>query len=387
MNILYLGAGSPDSELQSTDFGRWLEGGGARVFRFDPETAYQTGGMRGLEDQVLKVVADQRFDTVAYPLNVEFDFDPVFFRDGLRSLFKVLILGDDEHYFDVSHRYYAQSFDVVLTTHPLVDRFLLYGIEAWFIPGVFDSTIFHPAGAPKEIDVSFLGGLNTKIGRKAYAQALSRAGVDFRAYGPGSPGGVLSLRDAIEVYRRSRINLNFTGVSVTTPLDADLSINRRARQVKNRCSMIALCGSFVLPEYAPGIEKLFEIGSEIDVFHDQQQLLEKVRYYLDREGEREEMAKRAHARALRDYDELTYVRKLVARLEDRAKRRVVESNLPLCLDKVFWSGFGAWRFKYLLIYLFSCSPRLFFQELLLLIRAGRFKPYAAMQFAAMGLLW
>lgn len=387
MNILYLGTDSPDNEIQVTDFGRWLEHGGARLVRLAPEVVYQTEGMRGLEQRVLSVLREQRLDTLVYPLNVEFDFRPEFFRDDLRHVFKVLILGDDEHYFDVSHRYYAQAFDLVLTTNPLVDRYQMYGIDAWFIPGVFNPALFHPVeGTPKETDVSFVGALNTKIGRQAYAEALTKAGVDFRAYGPGTPRGMISLAEAIELYRRSRINLNFTGVSISTPLDADLSINRRARQLKNRCSMIALCGSFVLSEYAPGIEKLFDVGSEIDVFHNPQQLLDKVRYYLTHEQLREAMAAKAYQRALKEYDEVPFAIELVRRLEARAKRTDPVASFPIYLDKVFWSGFGAWRFKYLVIFAFSGKPGLFIREVFLLLRAGHCKPYAAMWFAAMGLL-
>ena len=37
--------------------------------------------------------------------------------------------------------------------------------------------------------------------------------------------------------------------------------------VKGRCQEIALSGGFVLSEYAPGLEDLFDIGTEIDVFN------------------------------------------------------------------------------------------------------------------------
>jgi len=386
--ILVLGTLNPEAQhIGGVDFARWLEYGGGRVLRLDPEDAYHRGGMAGLESAVLKLVDEQRVEILLYPLGMEFDFRPAFFRETLAHVFKVLLLGDDEHFFDVSHRYYAQCFDLVLTINPLCDRFALYGTEAWFIPGVFSPTVFSPESDPrKEIDVSFIGAMRGKVGREQYADALAKAGIDLRVYGAGTPAGVVTEPQVIEIYRRSRINLNFTGSSLATPLDADLSINRRVRQVKGRCSKIALCGSFVLSEYAPGIEKLFDIGSEIDVFHDEDELVEKVRFYLTHEDKREKMAAKAYARAVEQYDEAKFGRQLARAIESRAAENHQHAcSTAIFFDKPFWSAFGAWRFKYLVMFLFSGSPGLFLRELALLLRTGRFKPYAAFWFAVMGL--
>ena len=149
-----------------------------------------------------------------------------------------------------------------------------------------------------------------KVGRDAYVRSLTASGIDLRVYGAGTSAGVVTQPQVIEIYRRSRINLNFTGGSLVTPFDWDLSINRRVRQVKGRCSMIALCGSFVLSEYAPGIERLFHIGKEIDVFHDEDELIEKVRFYLAHEDLREQMAARSYARAVDEYEEAKFGRRL-----------------------------------------------------------------------------
>ena len=361
--------------------------GVASIIRYDPGATYRRVGMAALESQLLKLIEERQVDIVVYPLGMEFDFRPAFLRDSLSGVFKVLVLGDDEHYFDVSHRYYAQCFDLVLTTNPLCDRYRLYGIDARFMPVPFDSKTFSPSSdVGKEIDVSFVGAMKSKIGRAEYARALEASGIDFRVYGVGTTAGILSRSQSIEIYRRSRINLNFTGGNLVTPLDATLSINRRIRQVKGRCFMVALCCSFVLSEYAPGIEKVFHIGKEIDVFHDELELIDKIRYYLAHEYEREEMARRSYMRAIKEYDEAAFGRELVSKLEVRVRSRDKQkSTMPLYLDRQFWVRFGAWRFKYLVIFLFSGKPYLFAQEAILLLRTGWFEPHAALWFAAFGL--
>jgi hypothetical protein len=386
MNYLVFASDSPEAKLVDMDFSRCLEHGGGNFTRLDPEAVYREAGLSGLERHVEHLVHERAIQIVVYPLGCEFDFYPTFFTERLRNSLKVLMVGDDEHYFEVAHRYYAQCFDLVLTLNALHDRYLLYGIEAHFIPGMFDGQVFKPApGTPKSIDVSFVGAMQNKVGRWQYATALREAGVGFHAFGLGTEHGFVSRDDAIAVYRRSRINLNFTGGSVVTPFDRHLAINRRIRGVKGRCQMIALCGSFVLTEYAPGIEKLFEIGKEIDVFHNEQELVDKVRYYLARDAEREEMAARAHARACADYEERALGPRLVRLIESRAQHKHVAKRLPVYIDSIYWRNFGAWRFKYLVIFLLSGRFRLLFQETILLIRTRRINWRAAWWCIGLGL--
>jgi glycosyl transferase family 1 len=388
MSVLVLVPQTAEAKFSDLDYAQSLgRFGFEAVHRVDPEVLYQEGGISRLEDGILRIIGEHDVEVIFYALGTEFDFRPQFFYDRLAHLYRVLILGDDEHYFDISHRYYAQCFDLVLTNNPLCERFHLYGIDALFLPNVHSAEVFRPTpGMPKEIDVSFIGAMSGKVGRASHAQALSRSGLDLKLFGPGTKAGVLTPSEVIDVYRRSRINLNFTGANFSTPLDSHLSINRRVRQVKGRCNKIAMCGSFVLSEYAPGIERLFDVGREIDVFHDSGELVDKIRFYLSRDQLREEMAARARSRALAQYDEAKFwpgmIGEIRARVAAKRRRRLI---LPLCVDQSFLSAFGAWRFKYLVIFAFTGKLRLFFGEMLLLLRTRRLAWPAAVAFAGAGL--
>ena len=385
MNILFLGTYSPEALQNDHDYARWFERGGANVVRFDPQAAYLRGGLRGLEREVIEAVRASRIDVLIYALGVEFDFRPQFFHALPAEVLAVLIVGDDEHYFDVSHRYYAEAFDLVLTQNPISERYALYGIEAWAIPPGFDSQIYHPlAQKTKTIDVSFVGAMRGKAGRAEYARALAQAGIDFRAFGSGTPGGVVSRSRVIEIFRESRINLNFTGVSLSTPLDAKLSINRRARQMKGRPFMVALCGSFVLCEYVPGMEHFFDIGKELDVFRGEAELVEKIRFYLANEERREAIAAEGYRRAVAHYEEAKVGAWIVPKLERQRAAPRKRGALPLYVDGVFRRAFGAWRFKYLVLFAVTGRPALLAREVALLARSGC-DLRAAFWFAAMGL--
>ena len=78
---------------------------------------------------------------------------------------------------------------------------------------------------------------------------------------------------------------------------------------------------FALCEYAPGLEHFFEVGKEIDIFHDKEELLEKVKYYLVHEEEREKIAQKGYERALKDYAVEQAVPKLISTIDELRKRK------------------------------------------------------------------
>jgi len=61
------------------------------------------------------------------------------------------------------------------------------------------------------------------------------------------------------------------------------------------------CGSFLLTEFFDNLEDFFEIGKEIEIYRDSDELKRKIRYYLDHPDEREAIARRGQERCLRDY--------------------------------------------------------------------------------------
>ena len=105
----------------------------------------------------------------------------------------------------------------------------------------------------------------------------------------------------MKVFRHSKINLNFTGVSYINLFDQEHSSQWNFKQIKGRCQEIALNGGFVMTEEAFGINKLFNTENEITTFSDGTELLNKVKYFLANQSEREEYRQNAYKRARNDY--------------------------------------------------------------------------------------
>lgn len=85
--------------------------------------------------------------------------------------------------------------------------------------------------------------------------------------------GVSYYTDMNKIFYLSKINLNISLSSIETG-------------IPQRVLDIMGCGGFVLTNYQPEIEDLFEIGKEIEVFHNVDELIEKCNYYLTHERER-----------------------------------------------------------------------------------------------------
>ena len=60
-------------------------------------------------------------------------------------------------------------------------------------------------------------------------------------------------------------------------------------------------GSMLLTSMQPGLEKYFDIGREIDAFRDAAEAAEKIRYYLDHDKQRRNLAAAGRRRTLRDH--------------------------------------------------------------------------------------
>ena len=73
------------------------------------------------------------------------------------------------------------------------------------------------------------------------------------------------------------------------------------KSLSNRAYYATGNGVFYLTHYTQGIEDIFEIGREIDVFHDHSEMVSKVRYYLEYEDERRAIAAAGRKRTLENY--------------------------------------------------------------------------------------
>ena len=202
----------------------------------------------------------------------EFYFDINYLEKLRKEVFWVMMTGDTEYYYEVRDQYYAQAMDLV-TVQDFISTFKLRQIGINSIPyyAYYDSTKYRKnVNLPKDIDVSFIGTLHGGAGRWDNIKYLSDNGINIETFGLDSPNRRITFEKKIEIINRSKINLDFSGVSEKTRLTRKHQIYKRSKQIKGKVFESTICGSFALCEYAPGLEHFFEVGREIDVFYDKE---------------------------------------------------------------------------------------------------------------------
>ncbi|MFA6091892.1 MAG: glycosyltransferase [Elusimicrobiota bacterium] len=274
-------------------------------------------GVKGTQELIERTIEERKVDTVFLTFFGDTYHFPLEFMLRLREKAKLVIWAhDDEAYYEVHGKYYAQAAHAVVTT----DFFSAACYRRMGIPAIINFTSItkrklHPVPVPKDIDVSFVGDCG-KTGRRAYIEFLRANGIRVESFGAGSRRGMVSFEEMSAIFSRSKINLNFSRLDELSWINNDDPLLERVRQNKGRVIEASMAGGFCLSEYAPCLPLIFDIGKEVDTFWDNESLLEKVRYYLAHEEEREAFAARAHKKALELYEYEPYMDRILGELRE-----------------------------------------------------------------------
>jgi glycosyltransferase involved in cell wall biosynthesis len=181
--------------------------------------------------------------------------------------------------------------DLALTAAPeCTEWYRKEGCPAIFFPEASDPEIFHPMPElPKIHDVCFVGG---RYGiREKLVLALRRAGIAVAAYGEGWERGRLAMAEVPRLFAQSKIVLGVGTIGHCSDFYA----------LKLRDFDGPMSGSCYLTHDNPDLHGLYTVGEEIVTYRSVAECVEKTRYLLDNETERERIARRGRERAARDH--------------------------------------------------------------------------------------
>ena len=218
--------------------------------------------------------------------------------DHVRSVMGVRVIywaPDDSWKFRQQSRYIARHVDLCVTLYPeFLPAYERVGgtaiVSGWGIPEHWRGAVM-PAALCK-YDVTFVGTAQPR--RAAMVRRLRDEGVEVACFGYGWPTGSVAPEQIPEIFRQSRISLNFSNSS-------------GMNQVKARNFEVTGAGGFLLTQAAPGIENFFAIGREVVTFNDIQDCTRLITRYLDNPKARDLIARAGNDRTLAQY---TYVERL-----------------------------------------------------------------------------
>ncbi|MDB5273294.1 MAG: hypothetical protein JWO58_1661 [Chitinophagaceae bacterium] len=224
-------------------------------------------------------------------------------------------------YPDVSFRTHGKYLPQTLPLYDWIFTTKTFGLEdmknqlrisrASFVPHGFDPDIHHPGLLDEKIkkelacDVSFIG--THSLRKENYLSALQAAipELNLKIWGNGwSRSTASNLTLAIQhkevlgdVYalaiQSSKINLGILSEKVGGASSGDL--------ITSRTFHIPASGGFMLHQRTEESVLYYEEGKEAAFFDGQEELIEKVKYYLNHEAERAEVLQQGRQRALAEH--------------------------------------------------------------------------------------
>ena len=159
-----------------------------------------------------------------------------------------------------------------------VEEFGKDGVAATFLPHAVEPQAYPDKPvAIKKYDIGFVGFVT-------FQKRVDMLDELFKSF-PNFWYGQRLFEEAAEIYRKSRIVFNTA---------ADDDINMRVFEV-------LATGSFLLTEWVPTLGELFEDGVHLVTYKTMDEAIEKAKYYLEHEEEREKIAKAGHDLVLKSH--------------------------------------------------------------------------------------
>lgn len=148
-----------------------------------------------------------------------------------------------------------------------VEDFAAAGVKAEWLPHAFEPQAYPKLEfAAKKYDVCFIGHINSEN----RIDALDRLFKEF----PNFFYGQRRFEEAAEKFCESRIVFNISMLD---------DVNMRTFEAMGT-------GSFLLTNWIPTIEELFEDGKHLVLYRSLDEMVDKARYYLTHDSERERIA-------------------------------------------------------------------------------------------------
>jgi len=241
---------------------------------------------------------DEQF--VIYNAYTDEDFF-ITFKEQFPKLRLITVFSDDEWRHTNYDRYLALYSDIfTIAVKNNLQIYEDYGLSPFYMKWACNPDMFYPlAKEHQDIDVSFIGAAYGQ--RIKYIRFLIKSGIKVNVFGRGWDkyadirsywGGYLTHKEMLVVIARSKINLNFLWTSA----------DKERCTVKGRTLELAASKAFQLSNFTDEfINYGFINGENIALFEQQQSMLEKIRYYLQHNNEREVIALRAYEHVLKHH--------------------------------------------------------------------------------------
>lgn len=202
----------------------------------------------------------------------------------------------------LTEKYAVRAARASATRSAVVEFYAQAGAQAVLLTQGADTDYFYQDSAcPKDHDVVFVGTVNAW--RRKYIDYLEREGISVETYGKGGKNPFIGGKDLGDLYRSSKIVLDFQNRGNNT------GFSLRVFEVMGS-------GAFLCSEYTEDTSKLFQNGKELVWFRTPEECADLIRRYLENDEERTRIAETAADRVGREFTWKAIAGNIVDRIEE-----------------------------------------------------------------------
>ena len=250
------------------------------------------------------------------------------------------IFFDDASRFDEYSKYWIPHLDYCVThTIEAVPKYRELGARVIHTLGCHSIPLARDWSSIEEkYTVSFVG--KRKFDRAQYINEIQERNLPVALFGLGWErygGRYVPFEEMLDIFKTSKINLNFSRT------------HYNKLEWKGKLLQICTAGGFLLTEYVPGIENYFDMDKEIVCFHDAEEMIEKITYYLAHDEERRAIARAGWERATGEYTPFHMHSRIFGEIEKDLAARGRQTNvqpqavkMPIQMRKRFSDYYFRW---------------------------------------------
>ena len=302
--------GDPKREysFEYFNFYKVLKAMGHVVELFDYMGEMQAHGKTEMNQRLLERVRNWQPAAAVFSLYTDqFEPDTI---NALRAHTKTFCFFHDDTWRVEYSRYWARQFNYFSTPdlHGEMKYRELGLSNAIYFPFGCNEQVFRKMEVGKKFDVSFVGSWHPY--RQWLINRIRKAGIVVKVMGYRWPKGEVDQEGMVKIFNESKINLNLTNSAswdarylAASPraLINRLRSKKNIEQMKARIFEVNGCGAFQLTYFVEGLANCYDIDHEIAVYADANDLIEKIKFYLEHEALRESMAAAGYTRTMKDH--------------------------------------------------------------------------------------
>ncbi len=261
-------------------------------------------GVRAVNEEIIDLVRKQHPQYVLW-LPMRYEIRESTF-ESIRKEGTIVIgwFPDDDTCFDKHSKWWIPYLDYCVTND--IEAVPKYrALNAWVTQALGGTGIAIDrdwSNTEEKYYVSFVGYRD--VDREQRINELKKRNIPIHLSGRGW-GVYVSFEEMIDIFKTSKINLNFSQKHNSSKL-----------QMKGRIFEVCLAGGFLLTQYVSGIENYFETDKEIVCFHNTEEMIGKIIYYLNHETERRAIARAGWERATAEYTSFHIVSRVFGEIEE-----------------------------------------------------------------------